>query len=129
VYFVVVEISASQTEGVLSVALRVIANRAGKGKRVLYHNRITADKGVLPYPAELMHPGIRADGGIVFDDDVTCERGSVGQNIVVADAAIVRDMGLCHYQIVGAKLGDVASAFSAALQSRELAKRVALARA
>ena len=128
-YLFAAEVLSSQPQRVLSVTTGVIAYRAREWERVLYHHGIPSDEGVLPYSAELMNSRVGADRRVVFYEDVPGERRSISENNVVADAAVVRNVGLRHDEVVRAELGYITAAFGAALQRREFSKRVSLASA
>ena len=76
-----------------------------------------------------MYACVRTQRNMIFDDHVTCQRGSIREDYVTADAAVVCDVGLSHDETVGPDLGQVATALGATLESGELTKGVALARA
>jgi hypothetical protein len=51
-------------------------------------------------PAELMHPGESTDGRVVLDNDVSGQRGCVGQDDVIAQDTIMSDMTIDHEEIM-----------------------------
>src|SRR6185369_3851406 len=122
------EAASPKPDRVLAVAPRVIANGARVWQRVLDHHRVASDESVLPDSAELMHARISADRRVVFDKHVTGERRSVAEDDIAADVAIVRNMRMSHEQVVRANLGQASATVSSAVQRREFAKRIALAR-
>ncbi len=74
-----------------------------EGQHVLRHNGSAADEGVRAHGAELMDRAECADGGIVLDDDMTGQRGAVGQDAMAAHLAVVADVRVGHQQIAGAQ--------------------------
>ena len=61
---------------------------------------------------------------MIFDQNVSRQRGAVGENHVVSYSAIVGNMGLGHKQVPRANLGQVAALFGAPVQRRKLPKCV-----
>ncbi len=82
---------------------------------------------MAPDAAELMHAAVGADVHPIVDGHVAGERHAVAQNDVIADAAIVRHVGVGHQQVVAADAGDQAAARGAAVDGDELADAVAVA--
>ena len=74
-----------------------------------------------------MHAGERADRRVVLDRDVTGERCGVGENRLVPDMAVMRDVRVGHEEIVVADLGDSSTAGRAAMDRDELSNDVAAA--
>lgn len=74
-----------------------------------------------------MHAGVSAERRVILYVDVSGERSAVSEDHVVANPAVVRDVGLSHEEIVGADLGEVAPAFRSPMKGGELAESVALA--
>ncbi len=77
--------------------------------------------------AELMNPDVSPKRHVILDNHVASERRPVGEDHVIADVTVVRDMRLRHEKIVRADLGQASAALGAAVQRNELAKYVALA--
>ena len=118
-----------EAQTILAVTARVVTDGARVRERVFYHDRPRADKCMATDTAELVNARKGAERRVIFYDDVTGKRSAVCEYDVIAYVAIVRDVRLRHEEIIGADLSNIAAAFGPAMQSRELTKRVALARA
>jgi hypothetical protein len=58
-----------------------------------------------PDPGELVHRGHRTEVRTLLDHAMTTELRAVGQDNVVADPAVVRDVHVVHHQNTIAQLG------------------------
>ena len=56
-------------------------------------------------PTELMNPGQSANHGEVFHNDVTSQRGGVGQYDVIAQGDVVGDVAIGQQEVVGTDVG------------------------
>ena len=98
-----------------------------KRQHVLRHHAVSADEGVPPDAAELVHAGGGADHRPVPHRHVPAQRDGVGQHHVIADVHIVRHVRVGHQQVVVADAGDQAAALGAAMDGDEFADVVAVA--
>ena len=73
---------------------------------------------------EVMHRTQRAHHRPLSDRDMAAEGRSVGQNDVVADVAIVRDVGVSHDQYMASHASQAAALDGAAVDGDELANLV-----
>jgi hypothetical protein len=80
----------------------------------------------LPYPAELLHGREGPDDGVVADLDMPSQRRAVGEDRPAADVTVVRHVAVDHEQVVVADGGEAAPLAGAAMESGELADRVAV---
>ena len=76
------------------------------------------------HTAELMHAGERTDGDVILDRHVAAKRGPVAEDRVVADRAVVGDMGVRHEEIMIADPGHASAARRTPMNGHELAKDV-----
>ena len=74
-----------------------------------------------------MHRTERAHNSPLSDRDVAAEGRGVGQNDVVADVAIVRDVGVSHHQYMAAHASQSAALDGAAVDGDKLANLVMVA--
>jgi hypothetical protein len=87
----------------------------------------TADVGVGSDSRELVHGRESADGGPLFDGDVSGECGGVGHDDVVADEAVVSDMCVGHDEAMTADLRELAAFDGAAMDGDVFADLVMVA--
>ena len=64
---------------------------------------------------------------IIIDANMPPQGGGIGQDDVVADDAVVGDVGIGHEQIVVADAGNAASPLGAAIDGNTLAKDIVVA--
>lgn len=74
-----------------------------------------------------MHSGQTAHDDFVAHGDVPGQGRGVGQDVVVADHAVVGDVRVGHHQVVRADAGHSAAALGAAMDGRKFADPVAVA--
>ena len=77
--------------------------------------------------AELMHQGITAQCRPVLDRDVSSQGGAIGENGVIADETVMRDVGLRHDPVVVADTRQGFGLERAALNRDVFADRIAVA--
>src|SRR5260370_40349378 len=82
---------------------------------------------MTPHAAKLMYRRKRPDRSEIFHVHMPRKRGPVGKNRVVADAAIVRHVGISHEQIASANGCFSASARRAAADGHIFAEHIAVA--
>ena len=68
-----------------------------------------------------------ADNDIVLDRHMAAESGAIGDDITIADNAIMGDMAIHHEQVVIPHPGNHAAAGRAGIERRELANLVVVA--
>ena len=73
-----------------------------EGWHVLHHFRVAADDRVFSDAAELMHRRQAGNDGVIFDSDVPGEADGIGEDDVVAELAVMRDVRVAEQQIVRA---------------------------
>ena len=78
------------------------------GSHILHNLAAAANDGHGANAAELMHGSQTTNNGAVFDDDVTSKGGDVGHDDMIAQLAVVGDMGVGEQVIVRANNGGVA---------------------
>jgi hypothetical protein len=71
-----------------------------------------------------MHGGEAAEGRVILEGDMTCERCIVDEDDMIADLAVMRDMGAGEEKTIIANACDMATAFGAAIHGHMLADRV-----
>ncbi len=77
-------------------------------------------------PTKLVHPRERTDDRPIFDDGVPSERDAVRQDRVIAHLNVMRDVCVCHDEIVVADRGHHSAALGAAMNRNKLADLVAM---
>ena len=85
-----------------------------EGQNILGDGGATAYVGMLPDTAELVHRAERTDTGIVLHRDVAGQGGAIGQDAMVADGAVVTDVGVGHDQAVAANAGSATASLRSA---------------
>src|SRR6266700_2461348 len=96
---------ALKTDCVDSVASGVITDALGVRERVLDHHGISTHKSMFSRATKLVHSGIGADAGVVFNCHVSCQGCRIGHNYPVAYVTIVSNMGLRHKKTIAANGG------------------------
>src|SRR5258708_1726967 len=118
---------ALQTDRIDSVASSMIAYTFCVRKWILDDNGITADKSMLSSAAKLMHSGICADAGVVFNRNVTCKGCRVRHDDSIAQVTVVRNMSLRHKETVASHCGHSTAACGPAIDRNKLAEDISLA--
>src|SRR5882724_7385381 len=93
------ETAALQPNSVDPVSVRVARGHSfRKWQHIFGDGCATSNKCMCPNADEMMYRTQCAYLGPVFHTDMSAERGSVGQDYVIANAAIMRDVGVGHDQ-------------------------------
>ena len=122
-----IESSPLQSDRVHAVAVRLaLGDHARKRRHVLCNHGAGADIRVASDAAELVHGAKGSDTRVIIDVDVPGERGSIRENRVTANDAIVGNVRIGHEQIVAADPRDSASLRRAAADRRKLTKVVCI---
>src|SRR5258708_6089053 len=101
------ETAALEAGGVQSVGVGVAgSNGFGKGKHVAGDGSAAANEGVGTDANEMVHRTQRAYRGPFFHDDVSTQGCGIGQDDVVADHAVVGNVGVGHDEGVTADAGQ-----------------------
>jgi hypothetical protein len=103
-----------------------VAIRDQERRHVLHDFRATADDRVRANAAKLMHRAQAADDGMIAHDDMSRQSGVVGENRLVPDYAIVRDVRVGEEEITVADDRFLAGT-RAAMDGGKFAEGVALA--
>ena len=106
---------------------RMVALGHHKRRHILYHNRATAQHHMLTDTAELVDRRHTTDNGKVFHFDVACQRSVIGENTVIADHAVMRDVRIDHQQVIVTHTGDPGILHSAAVNGDAFADHIAIA--
>ena len=88
------EAAALQADDIEAGERGAIAERKPKGNEVVLDAGETADEGVRADANELMRGGAAAQNGEIADLAMAGQHHVVGQDDALADAAIMRDMGV-----------------------------------
>src|SRR3954468_17152746 len=96
----------------------------GEGQHIFGHHGAAPNIGMRTDAHVLMHRTERAHAGPIFYGYVSGERGSVCHDHVVANHAIVRDVGIGHDQAMIANAGDSAAAWRSSMDGDELSDDV-----
>src|SRR5688500_2266217 len=107
------------TGDVESVTLGVIANGESKRQGVFNNNGVTTDVGFFADTAKLVHAGIRANVGAIFDHHVPGQCRCVCHDDAVAYQTVMSNMRLGHYQTLVADLRPHAAARRPAINADE----------
>ena len=97
--------AAAETDGVDRADFGGIAVGDHVGRDVLNDLRTSAGHGMRPDAAELVCGGEAGNNGVVPDGAMAGEAAIVGKDDVVAELAIVRDVGVAEEKIVRADAG------------------------
>src|SRR5919201_5955820 len=84
-------------------------DRLGKWQYILGKNTAATNVGMCADAHVLMHWAKRADRRPVFHDYMPGERGRVGHDDVIADHAIMGDVGISHDQAMIANTREAAT--------------------
>jgi hypothetical protein len=88
------EAPALQADDIEAGEPGAVAERKAKGDEVMLDASETADEGVGPNPYELVNGGAAAQNGEIADLAMASQHHVVGQNNALADATIMRDVGV-----------------------------------
>ncbi len=77
--------------------------------------------------AKLVHPCKTAQERIIFDADMSRQARTVGEYGVIAHVAIVRDMHVCHEEVVAANPRHAMTFFGSTIQRAILPDDIAIA--
>ena len=122
------EATAFEADGIQSVGTgATFGGGFREGKDVARDRRPAADESVRADAHEVVHRAQRADRGPILDDDMAAQGGGVGHDYMIADGAIVSDVGVGHEEIVTADAGEASAFDGAAIDGDELANEVVVA--
>ena len=103
-----------------------IALRNDIGWHILYDNRPTANHGVRTDANKLVIPGMAAQDGPITHFAVAGQLRIAGQNGLVADLTIMRDVHITHNPVVGPNGGDALVLSGTDMKADKLANRIAV---
>src|SRR5436190_15211904 len=121
------EAAAFQSLTVDAVRARHVARRSDEGRQVLRQVRSHAGERVCADVHELVHQRGRTEDRPVADDDVAGELAGVGENGLVADLAVVREVHVGHDPVLVAQPRDAGIERRAAVDGHVLADGVVVA--
>ena len=122
------ETAALEAGGIQSVGVGVAGgNGFGKGKHVAGDGGAPANEGVGANANKMVHRTQRAHRGPFFHDNVASQSCGVGQDDVVADHAIMRDVGVGHDERVIADASEASAFGRAAIDGDKFADSVVVA--
>ena len=122
------ETAALEAGGVQSIGVRVAGgNGFGKGKHVAGDGSAAADEGMRTDANEMVHRTKRAHRRPFFDDDMASQSRGVGQDDVVADHAIMRNVAVGHDERAIADAGEASTLGGAAIDGDKFADGVVVA--
>src|SRR3569623_1922038 len=121
------ETAAAQTLDVEAVRRGRMARHHHERRHILVDASAERGEAVLAEAAELMHLAESADDHVILDHYMTGQRGVIGEDGVVADQAIVREVHVGLDPIVVADPGDAAALFSAGIEGAVFAEDGAVA--
>jgi hypothetical protein len=82
----------------------VVTNGESERQRVLYYDGVTTDVRFFADTAKLVHTGVSANVGTIFNHNVARECSCICHDNAVADQTVVRDVRLGHNQTIVADL-------------------------
>src|SRR3569623_75588 len=121
------ETAAAQALDVEAVRRSRMARHHHERRHILGAAAAERGEAVLAETAELMYLAEAAKDHVILDHHMAGQRGIIGEDGVVADQAIVREVHVRHDPIVVADPGDAAALFGAAIEGAEFADDVAVA--
>jgi hypothetical protein len=98
-----------------------------EGENVAGDRCSAADEGVSADAHEVVHRAQRTNRGPILDDDVAAQGRGVGHDYVVADRAVVSDMGVSHDEVVAADASEASALDGTAIDGDEFANDVVVA--
>ena len=102
-------------------------NGFGEGKHVAGDGGAASDEGVGTDANKMVHRTKRAHSSPFFHDDMASQSCGVGEDNVVADYAIVRNMRVGHDERVIADAGEASTLCGAAIDGDKFADGVVVA--
>src|SRR3989344_1271599 len=117
---------AFQTTQVEAVRFRRIARRDHIGRDIHERNCPQRCHAIGADTAILMRHGEAAQDGVVAARDVARKTRTVGENGVVADLTVVRQMAIRHDEVVVAQARDTAARHRTAVEGAVLANDIAI---
>jgi hypothetical protein len=103
------EVKGLQVEAVAPQADQIQADDAGalavghdEGRHVLGHAADAAEHDIGADAAELVHGDLSGDEDVVVQLHVSGQGGGVGEDVVVADGAVVSDVAVGHEEVAAA---------------------------
>jgi hypothetical protein len=121
------ETAALEAFGIDAARLGRIAGGGDERRQILQQDGAHRRETVGADAHELMDHGEAAEDGPIANLDMACQLGVVGEDGLVADLAIVRQMHIGHDPVVVAQASDAGILRRAAIEGAELADRVAVA--
>ena len=109
------------------IQARPIASHHRIGWNILGDFRSSGDESVRADMTELMHPAHARGYDPFLEYTMASQFGRIGDNRVVADIAVMGDMGIIHNQHAIADACEHAAAFSPAMDRREFADAIVVA--
>lgn len=89
-----------QSHDIQASEMRVISNSGCIGNDIACHSSAAADECVLANAAVLMNRAVSAQKGDIANMNMSANSGAVRKDDLVADSAVMRDMGACHKKSV-----------------------------
>src|SRR6266699_753895 len=122
------ETAALEAGGVESVGMGVAGgNGFGKGKHIAGDGGAASNEGVGTDANKMVHRTKRTHRGPFFDDDVASQSCGIRQNHVVADYAVMGNVGVGHDERVAADAGQASAFYRAAIDGHKFADSVVVA--
>src|SRR5207302_6573917 len=121
------EAAAVHADDVEPTEAGAVAHDLAIGNDVALDTGHTANHRMLPDPHELVHRREAAQEGIILDDHMAGQSRVVRHDDMVANLAIMCDVGADHEQPVLANAGHHAAAFGAGIHRHVFADRVVTA--
>ena len=89
-------------------------------RHILGHAGLPADEGVVPDVDELVRGGQPSHHDLAAHGHMSRQGRGIGQYIVVADGAVMGDMGIGHDQVARSHTSYAATALSTTMNGRKL---------
>ena len=127
-YTVFAEAAAFEADGVQPISAgAALSGGFREGKNVASDRRAATDECVRADAHIVVHRAQCSDGGPILDNDMATQGRSVGHDYVIADGAVVRDVGVGHNEVVAAEASQASAFDGAAIDGDEFADDVVVA--
>ena len=116
-----------QAFGVNAIRLSLMASGNNIGRNIFEYTGTDRRDAMCAYHAKLMHRGKAPQNGIIAHMHMPRERSIIGENSVVANLAVMRDMTVGHNPIIVAYLGYANILGGAAIKRAKFSNDIPLA--
>ncbi len=121
------ESGSSQADDIHIVIPGAITPDGTERGDIVIDRRAAANKGSATDTVELVDSRESPDSDIIFYQDMTGHGSAVGKDVVVPYQAVVRNMAVCHEEVLTADYGLLIPLHGSAVYGAELAKDIVIA--